>query len=123
MLEKIKDWVQTNVPMLTKIYDNKYVSMLVDRFQSLPNTTQKNFFTGGILILGVVVFGYLGSLFISLWQEYDELASLKNRIQSCLHFQKTYETKASDLTSAEKDNFGGKRDPIPTRKIPASPDI
>ena len=35
-LEKAKEWVRENVPMLSQVWENKYVGMAYDRFASLP---------------------------------------------------------------------------------------
>ncbi len=115
-IAQIKEWIQSNIPMLAKLYDNKYASMLLDRFQSLPANVQRNAYLGGIGFFGLLILGYLGTLLFSLWQMSSELGSLKNKIQLCLRYQKTYESKAANLAAvspnAYLDSFNAVKDAL-----------
>lgn len=100
--DKIKSWLQEQAPMLTVLYENKYIGMAQDRFASLPPQTQKKALLGLVLS----VFGLVG-LFLVF--NYVQLWKLNSRNKEALalgvviqQYQKTSRDKADELSEIER---------------------
>lgn len=99
--DKIKIWIREQVPMLTLVYENKYVAMASDRFASLPQKTQKH------ILMGIVL-GSFGFVSIFLLVNYIQLYKMNSRAKEAsalstvlVRYQKTLQDKAADLRDIE----------------------
>lgn len=99
--DKIKLWIREQVPMLTLVYENKYIAMASDRFASLPPKTQKH------ILMGMVV-GCFGFAVIFLIANYIQLFRINSRAKEAsalstvlIRYQKTLQDKAADLRDIE----------------------
>lgn len=99
--DKIKVWIREQVPMLTLIFENKYVGMAQDRFASLPPLLQKRILIG--LILSSFGFAgiYLTVSYIQLWQLSSRAQEASALSTVLIRYQKTLQDKASELREIE----------------------
>lgn len=100
---KLKTWIREQVPMLTLLYENKYVGMAYDRFGSLPPAQQRRliFATIGILAGGVTL--YLALAYFSLWslsQQSKEALSMGALLQQ---YQKIQRDKSQEIQGFERN--------------------
>ena len=73
-IDKAKDWIRENIPMLTILFENKYVGMIYDRFASLSPTKQKQ------VLLGTAG-GLMGIVVIHLFFSYCGVLSTNSKIE------------------------------------------
>jgi len=64
---RIKTWIKEQVPMLTLLYENKYVGMAYDRFASLPPTQQRRLIFAVIGGVFAAISLYLLVAYYTLW--------------------------------------------------------
>lgn len=102
-ISKIKDWIQTNAPMLANLYQNKYVGMLYDRFASLPAKRQRNVLLGGLAggagIIAIFIFWF----YWSLWSDSARARQSSEMVHLLLQYQKTLQEKSSELRILEQN--------------------
>ncbi len=101
---KLKAWIKEQVPMLTLLYENKYVGMLYDRFASLPPAQQKKWIT-------VFLFGVSGAITLYLAVSYYGLWSLSRRNTSASamgallqQYQQIKRDKSQEISSLESNS-------------------
>lgn len=107
-MDKIKVWLKEQVPMLTVLYENKYIGMAYDRFASLPAPTQRKLLGGTIGVAFGAASLFLFFNYIQLWKissQNKEASALSAVIQQ---YQKTIRDKAQQLQDVELgSNFQG----------------
>lgn len=99
---KIKEWINENAPMLTGVYQNKYIGMVYDRFASLPPKSQKQVVLGSIGGIFAIVVGYLLFSYLSLWSysgQAKESYAMANLLQQ---YQKNRRDKSAQLQHLER---------------------
>lgn len=103
-ITKAKDWIRENVPMVSQIYENKYVGMAYDRFASLPPKQQKQ-------ILGGTVFGTIGIVglyllfsYIDLWSASGKAQKSYTMINMLLQYQKQQRDKSGQIQQLERNS-------------------
>lgn len=102
-IDRAKDWIRENIPMLTILFENKYVGMVYDRFASLAPTKQKQVLIGtaGGLLAAVVL--HLLYSYFSLWSS-NRLANQSLEMISHLKaFQKQQRDQGGDLRLMERN--------------------
>ncbi len=103
MVQKAREWVKENAPMLSTVYENKYVGMAYDRFASLPAKQQKQLivsFLGGVLFLAV---GYLLYAYIGLWYLSNSVSDANSMIHLLQQHQQQRNLRNSELSALERN--------------------
>jgi len=100
-LKRFKQWINENAPMLSNVYENKYVGMAYDRFASLPPTQQRSLMIGSVLFLLACVLGYLASSYAALWSYTGRTNDANQMIHMVLKHQKSSESKSQQLQGLE----------------------
>ncbi|MCB0405711.1 MAG: hypothetical protein KDD51_13090 [Bdellovibrionales bacterium] len=101
---KIKDWLRENAPMLTKIYDNKYVEMLYDRYASLPANQQKQVTMAGLGGAILIIVGYLVSSYLSLWSYSREIRNAQEMISLLQEYQRESSNRGGQMELLERSS-------------------
>lgn len=98
---KLKTWIKEQVPMLTLLYENKYVGMAYDRFASLPPTQQRR-------LLFTVIGGVFGAISLYLLIAYYTLWSISSQNKDSLamgallqQYQKIKRDKSQEISKLE----------------------
>ncbi|MBI4402716.1 MAG: hypothetical protein HY537_01065, partial [Deltaproteobacteria bacterium] len=103
-IRKLKDWLKENAPMLSVVYENKYVGMVYDRFASLPAKQQRQVLIGGFAGVIGIIFLYLFFSYWSLWS-YSKKASRAYQMVALLQqHQKYRRDKSADINTLERNN-------------------
>jgi hypothetical protein len=101
---KIKEWINENVPMLSKAYENKYVGMLYDRFASLPARRQRQWIAGIVGTIAIVLMGYLFFAYWSLWSTSVRVKEADRMANMLIQYQKQRRDKSSSIRSLSRNN-------------------
>ena len=101
---KTKEWVNEHAPMLSAVYQNKYVGMMYDRFASLPPKQQKQVILGCFFGLVTIIVGYLGLSYFSLWYSADRTSGDEAMINMLQQYQKQRRDKGSQIQNLELNN-------------------
>lgn len=98
---KLKSWIKEQVPMLTLLYENKYVGMAYDRFASLPPTQQRRLIFS---VIGVI----FGGITLCLLIAYYSLWSISSQNKSALtmsvllqQYQKIKRDRSQEIAKLE----------------------
>ena len=106
-IEKAKEWIKENVPMVAVVYENKYVGMAYDRFASLPAHQQKQTILGSIgLAIGIVMLILLTS-YISLWSTSSKSRQSYEMVNLLQDFQRHRRDQSEQITQLERNNALG----------------
>jgi len=98
---KIKSWIKEQVPMLTLLYENKYIGMAYDRFASLPPAQQRKLITASILgVFGSITF-YLGSSYYQLWSLSKRNTAASSMATLLQQYQKIKRDKSQEIAALE----------------------
>jgi len=109
-INKTKEWIKQNAPMLAVFYENKYVGMAYDRFASLPTIRQRQVILGVFGGVGFIVFGVLLSLYVSVWGEMAKADKAQSMMDMLLKFQKSRRSQEAELQQLEKNRGLGIQD-------------
>ncbi|MCA9242275.1 MAG: hypothetical protein KDA37_18820 [Planctomycetales bacterium] len=101
---KVKSWLRENAPMLTKVYDNKYVEMLYDRYASLPPNQQKQVTMAGLGGAILIVVGYLVSSYLSLWSYSREIRNAQEMISLLQEYQRESSSRGGQMELLERSS-------------------
>jgi len=100
---KVKSWLREQAPMLTVLYENKYVGMAYDRFGSLPPTQQKRLiFTVTGIIAGAAAL-YLFLAYFSLWSISSQSKEALNMGALLQQYQKIQRDKSQEIAGFERN--------------------
>jgi hypothetical protein len=100
---KIKAWIKEQVPMLTVLYENKYVGMAYDRFGSLPPQQQRRLiFTFVGIVFGIVTL-YLGINYYSLWSVTSRSKDAVSMGALLQNYQKVQRDKSQEIQGFERN--------------------
>ncbi len=103
-IDKGKDWIRENVPMLTILFENKYIGMLYDRFASLPAGKQKQVMLGTAGgLMGIVVLHLLFSYF-SLWSINSQTSQSVAMVSLLKQYQKQQREQSGELRLVERNS-------------------
>jgi len=103
-IEKTKEWIKENVPMLAVLYENKYVGMAYDRFASLHPRQQKQAILGGLGgILAIIVIFLLAS-YVSLWSSSGQSQRSYEMVNLLLEYQKHRRDQGEQISNLERNN-------------------
>jgi hypothetical protein len=103
-MAKVKEWINENAPMLTKVYQNKYVGMAYDRFASLPPSQQKQIILGGFAGVVALIAGYIFLAYVSLWSLSRDVDQSFHMITLLQQHQKTQAAQGSEIANLERNN-------------------
>lgn len=107
-VERVKGWVKENAPMLTVLYENKYVGMAYDRFASLPPKEQKQTLLAVIGGFAALVFGYLLVSYLSVWSDSSKAKNSQKMVNEIQAYQRTMREKLARLQAIQSvSSFGG----------------
>ena len=103
-IAKVKEWVQQHAPMLSVLFENKYLNMVYDRFGSLPAKEQK------LTVMGVAL-GFVGLISLYLLISYWSLVSQNSKTQNTysmvnllLQYQKEKRDKTQQIQDLTRNN-------------------
>lgn len=102
-ISKAKEWIKTNFPMLSSLYENKYVGMLYDRFISLPSEQQRRVIIGGIGSVIVLVFSIVLSTYIGYSSSIGKADKSQNMINMLLQYQKTRRSQDQQIMVLDRN--------------------
>ncbi len=103
-IEKSKDWVRENAPMLSVIYENKYIGMLYDRFASLSPAKQKQVVVGGASGVICLVILHLLISYLGLWGVHRKIDESYEMIALLSQYQKQQKDQSADLRLIERNS-------------------
>jgi|GEM_PF-1445827 len=101
---KIKEWINENAPILTNVYQNKYVGMAYDRFASLPPTQQRQVVTGFFIGIIALIMLVLGSSYFSLWASSRKAKKSYVMVDQLLQYQKNRRGQSPQIQHLERNN-------------------
>lgn len=102
-LEKTKDWIRENIPMLMIFFENKYIGMVSDRFASLAPTKQKQVIMGTALgVMGLVMLHLMVSYF-GLYRESSQKKQSEEMVSLLKSFQKQQKEQSAELHLMERN--------------------
>lgn len=100
---KIKAWIKEQAPMLTVLFENKYVGMAYDRFGSLPPQQQRRLIFTFVGIVSGMITLYLFINYYSLW-------SISSRSKDAVamgallqNYQKVQRDKSQEIQGFERN--------------------
>jgi hypothetical protein len=102
-IDKGKDWIRENIPMLTVVFENKYLGMLYDRFASLPGAKQKQVIIGSALAVVGVVLIHLSYSYFSLWSNHHKIGQTGQMVGQLKAFQKQEQEQSGEIRLLERN--------------------
>lgn len=107
-VDRVKGWLKENAPMLTVLYENKYVGMAYDRFASLPPKEQKQTMIAVFGGFAALVFGYLLLSYLSVWSDSSKAKESQKMVNEIQAYQRTMRDKLGRLQALQSvSSFGG----------------
>lgn len=103
-VDKIKDWLKENAPILTNLYENKYVGMAYDRFASFPPKQQKQIIIGTFGGVVAIITGYLFFSYLSLWSYSGKSQKAYSMVNMLLQYQKQVRDKSGQIAQLERNS-------------------
>ncbi len=102
-VERAKDWIRENVPMLMVLVENKYIGMLYDRFASLPGAKQKQVIVGTVGgVMGLIMIHLLYSYF-SLWSMQRQISQSHSMVSMLNAYQREQREQSGDIRLIERN--------------------
>jgi hypothetical protein len=102
--DAIKSWVKENAPILTQVFDNKYVGMLYDRFASLSVKRQKQVILASIASVVLLIAFYLVSSYWSMWVRASRISDYQTMGQLLRDYQKQQREQSVEMQSLDKNS-------------------
>jgi hypothetical protein len=102
--EAIRAWVKENAPMLTQVFQNKYVGMLYDRFASLSFKRQKQVILGSFAFVVAVIGIYLISSYWSLWSRANRISQYQTMTALLRDYQKQQREQSAEMQNLDKNS-------------------
>lgn len=102
-ITKIKSWVSENLPVLSIVYQNKYVAMIYDRFASLDPKKQKRILLTIFIGVLVLVIGYLISSYIALWHIKSQISKNEEIMHMLVKYQKSQRDQGTEIAGLDKN--------------------
>ena len=103
-VEKTKEWIKENIPMLAVLYENKYVGMASDRFASLPATQQKQAILGTFGAIFSIIFLFLMFSYIGLWSSSGQSQRSYEMVNLLTEYQKHRRDQGEQISNLERNN-------------------
>ncbi len=104
---KIKAWINENAPMLSVVYQNKYVGMAYDRFASFNPREQKTIILGSVGGIFLIIFSYLFFSYLSLWGGSEKSERAYQMINEVQNFQRQMREKNAQIQSIQSKSAVG----------------
>lgn len=102
--DKLNTWLKENAPVLTKVYENKYVEMAYDRFASLPPQQQKQVTLGAVGGIAALVVGYLLLSYWSLWSYSSQVRDAEQMVTLLRDHQRQTSQRGGEIELLERGN-------------------
>lgn len=102
--DAIRAWVKENAPILTQVYQNKYVGMLYDRFASLSFKRQKQVILGSFAFVVAVIGIYLISSYWSLWSRSSRISQYQSMTSLLREYQKQQREQSAEMQNLDKNS-------------------
>lgn len=100
---KTRDWIRENAPIVSQLYENKYVGMAYDRFASLPPKQQKQILVGTVFgVIGIVAL-YLLLSYVELWSASGRAQKSYAMVNMLLQYQKQQRDKSGQIQQLERN--------------------
>lgn len=107
-VDRVKGWLKENAPMLTVLYENKYVGMAYDRFASLPPKEQKQVLLGVFGGFAALVFGFILVSYWSVWSDSSKARASQKMVNEIQAYQRSMREKLGRLQALQNvSSFGG----------------
>lgn len=103
-ITKVKAWINEHVPMLSNLYENKYVGMVYDRFASLHPKQQKQVILGALAGILAMIVGYIVASYVQLWSQSGKLQESNEMIALLQQYQKTQRQQSTSIGALERSN-------------------
>ena len=97
------NWIMERAPMLAKLYQNKYIAMLYDRFASLPPKQQRQVLLTTGLVVVVAISATLGSSYWSLWSTNTHIKNNTEMISTLFRYQKQRRERGAQIQELERN--------------------
>src|SRR3989338_10523776 len=97
------NWIMERAPMLAKLYQNKYIAMLYDRFASLPPKQQRQVLLTTGLGVVVAISATLGSSYWSLWSTNTHIKNNTEMISTLFRYQKQRRERGAQIQELERN--------------------
>jgi hypothetical protein len=101
---RIKEWINEHVPLLSRVYENKYVGMLYDRFASLPPKQQRQSLWAIFGGFSTLVLGYLLWSYIDLWSTTSKANESYSMANMLIQYQKQRRDKSQAIRSLSRNS-------------------
>ena len=111
-LSQVREWINQNAPALAKVYENKYVGMIYDRFASLPPKKQRQVLVGGVAGVGAFVFLILLSFYLSYWGSAGKAQKAESMVNMLMLYQKARRAQEGQIHALERNNLLGTPDAL-----------
>ncbi len=102
-IDKTKDWIRENIPMLMIVFENKYTGMLYDRFASLPPTRQKQVIMGTCFTIMGIVMLHLTYSYWGLYSSNRQTRQSQEMVSVLKSFQKQQKEQSSEIRLMERN--------------------
>jgi hypothetical protein len=102
--DAIRAWVKENAPILTQVYQNKYVGMLYDRFASLSFKRQKQVILGSFAFVVALIAIYLISSYWSLWSRASRISQYQTMTALLRDYQKQQREQSAEMQNLDKNS-------------------
>jgi hypothetical protein len=103
-IDKAKDWIRENIPMLAVVFENKYLGMLYDRFASLPGTKQKQVILGTVGGLVALIMVHLLISYLSLWSIHNQTGQSQAMVGVLRQYHKQQREQSGEIRLLEQNN-------------------
>lgn len=103
-VDKAKDWIRENIPMLMVLIENKYTGMAYDRFASLPGAQQRQIILGTSGVLTLMVLVHLLFSYNSLWSANAQVYQSLEMASRLRQYQKQQKEQGSDMRLLERNS-------------------
>lgn len=102
-VERAKDWIRENVPMLMIFVENKYIGMLYDRFASLPGAKQKQVILGTVGGVMALIMIHLLYSYLSLWSMQRQISQSHAMVSMLNAYQREQREQSGDIRLIERN--------------------
>jgi len=103
-MTKVKEWLSENAPILSRLYENKYVGMVYDRFASLPPKQQRQVMMGGVLGVVAIIVIFILSSYMSLWSYSSRAEKYYSMVNMLQQYQKHWRDKSQEIQHLERNS-------------------
>lgn len=103
-INRLREWLKENAPMLTHLYQNKYVGMVYDRFASLPINQQKQVVMGSFVTIILSIILYFAFAYLALWGNSSKISETQEMVNLLLQYQRNLREKSGELKNLDRNS-------------------